>query len=145
MTPNLCGILPHCLYPSLTLSLCLFIFSNFLVLSSSLSIYPFLSPSVALSKHLTTHFEILWRCKFFIKWSMTLKVTWGHFLKISGLLTTLTYVLINNLCPCLSWFSFTLKNQSLLFVDPKSTFYKVWISNICIISYKFKVPRSKKF
>ena len=66
------GSLAHCLSAPL-------FFSYSLVLSSYLSIYSSLSPSLALSKHFTTHSEILWRCKCLRKWSMILKVTWGHF------------------------------------------------------------------
>ena len=71
------------LSPSLTLSLCLSIFSISLVLSSSsppslslsLSLsflYPSLSPSIALSKHLTTHAKYykdvsLKKIKYFLK------------------------------------------------------------------------------
>ena len=47
----------------------------------------------------------------FMKWSMILKVTWGHFyvawflkiLRSFDEITTLTYVLIDNFCPCLDF------------------------------------------
>ena len=88
--------------------------SIFLSLSHSISCSLPLSFSYSLSLYIPLYLHLLLytQRKVFIKWSMIIKVTWGHFYvlwfkkKIWSFdqITTLTYVLMENFCSCF-WLS----------------------------------------